>query len=91
MAGGKMKSKGTNYWISPNKDATNESGFTGLPGGLRDFNGAFLFLGSVGVWWSSSENNYDDAWYLNLNFDGGLVDRYYGSKENGLSVRCLRD
>ena len=31
VAGGKMKSAGTQYWIGPNTDATNESGFSGLP------------------------------------------------------------
>jgi uncharacterized protein (TIGR02145 family) len=34
VAGGKMKTTGLQYWISPNTDATNESGFSGLPGGL---------------------------------------------------------
>ncbi|MFN5628176.1 MAG: fibrobacter succinogenes major paralogous domain-containing protein [Bacteroidota bacterium] len=43
-AGGKMKSTGTQYWPSPNTDATNESGFSGLPGGGRSSNGAFAAL-----------------------------------------------
>jgi uncharacterized protein (TIGR02145 family) len=86
-----MKSNGTTYWVSPNEGATNESGFTGLPGGSRYSNGEFHFLGTVGVWWSSSENLYSNAWYLSLHFINGNVNRYNSNKEDGLSVRCLSD
>jgi uncharacterized protein (TIGR02145 family) len=66
-------------------------GFAGLPGGYRYYDGDFYDLGSVGVWWSSSESSSDSAWYLYLNHDYGIVYRDSNSKENGLSVRCLRD
>lgn len=46
IAGGKMKETSTTHWISPDSGATNESGFTGLPGGNRNSDGTFLFLGS---------------------------------------------
>ena len=87
-AGGKMKS--TTGWTA-NTGATNESGFTGLPGGLRSIVGEFNYLGSVGVWWSSSEIDYDDAWSLNLYYLDGSVIRNSIDKAHGLSVRCLRD
>lgn len=58
IAGGKMKETGTAHWQSPNQDATNSSGFTGLPGGYRFSYGSFNFIGNYGFWWSSSENFY---------------------------------
>jgi uncharacterized protein (TIGR02145 family) len=89
--GGKMKSTGTQYWNSPNKGATNESGFSGLPGGFRYDDGGFFYIGSYGYWWGSSEGITGSAWYRNLYFDGSDVYRYYYVKDYGFSVRCLRD
>ena len=66
IAGGKMKESGTSHWISPNTDATNSSGFTGLPGGYRNNNGTFGGIGAYGYWWSSSEIDTYYAWYRKL-------------------------
>ena len=41
VAGGKMKETGTAHWANPNTGATNESGFTGLPGGIRVTTGSY--------------------------------------------------
>lgn len=35
-AGLALKESGTSHWKSPNSDASNTTGFTGLPGGYRD-------------------------------------------------------
>ena len=91
IAGGKMKEVGTTSWNSPNKDATNISLFTGLPGGNRDYYGGYYFIGSMGNWWSSSENYSDNAWYRDLRRLGNDVNRVSSSKKNGFSVRCLMD
>ena len=48
IAGGKMKATGTEYWSAPNTDATNESGFAGLPGGNREGSGDAGCAGSKG-------------------------------------------
>jgi uncharacterized protein (TIGR02145 family) len=61
VAGGKMKSVGTAYWNSPNTGATNESGFTGLPGGYRSNGGQFFDVGGRGYWWSSTQFNQQQA------------------------------
>ena len=91
VAGGKLKSTGTTLWSFPNESATNESGFSGLPGGYRFNSSEFSNLGSVGVWWSSSEKNSSIAWSWYLDNDLGVISVGSSSKENGLSVRCLRD
>lgn len=91
VAGGKMKSTGTHYWYSPNTEASNESGFSGLPGAARNPSGSFGFIGYFGFWWSSTEPNTNSAWYRSVNYDNGSVSRINVVKELGFSVRCLRD
>lgn len=89
IAGGKMKT--TTGWTAPNTDATNESGFSGLPGGYRDNNGTFDFVGDLGRWWSSNEMNIDAASNYGLNYGVGSAGNYGELKTGGLSCRCLRD
>ena len=96
VAGGQMKTTGTlgagtGLWQAPNTDATNSSGFSGLPGGLRFIFGSFTFQGDYGYWWSSSEDSANDAWIRRLYYGGGGADRYGANKHYGFSVRCLRD
>lgn len=91
VAGGKMKSTGTSLWLIPNTAATNESGFTGLPGGGRYDNGAFSSIGNNGIWWSSSENGTTNAWTRILYYDTGSATSNPYNKKGGFSVRCLRD
>lgn len=90
--GGKLKETGTTHWQSPNTGATNESGFTALPGGSRIHNGTFNTSGYSGSWWSSTEFKIDHAWGRYLTNDVSYVSRAWGySGEDGLSVRCVRD
>ena len=89
VAGGKMKA--TTLWNSPNTGATNSSCFTGLPGGLRTNDGAFGTIGSLGSWWSSSQLDATIAWHRDLDYINSFVGRYDSGKQNGFSVRCVRD
>lgn len=90
-AGGKMKSTGIHYWISPNQEASNESGFSGLPGGMRNLSGVFSSIGSFGFWWSSTGFSTDFAWYRLLSTSSGNSFKDYRSKTHGFSVRCIKD
>jgi uncharacterized protein (TIGR02145 family) len=79
-------------WFSTNVGATNSSGFTALPGGLRGSDGDFNGMAYGGVWWSSSVFSGSDAWGRNLGAYGSDVGRFnfYG-RSYGFSVRCCRD
>jgi len=91
VAGGKMKAAGLTYWNSPNADATNSSGFTGLPGGYRFYNGISSLIGYFGAWWSSTENATENSWYRSINYSNNVVDKSINHKTGGFSVRCIRD
>src|SRR5690554_6136155 len=95
-AGGKLKATGTieagtGLWYDPNTGATNETGFTALPGGYRYYLGTFFSIGSLGYWWSAAESGADDAWVRYMLCIDGYVLRTDKVKELGFSVRCLRD
>ena len=91
VAGGKIKAIGTIYWNSPNSDATNEIGFSGLPGGYRYSDGSFYLIRDYVFFWSATEFDSSNAWlrYV-LNNDGGVY-RYNDIKSVGASVRCLKN
>jgi uncharacterized protein (TIGR02145 family) len=85
VAGGKLKETGITHWRSPNSGATNESGFTALPGG----NGASTvsqLIEDSGHWWSSTQPVF--TWHISST-DGFLS--IYPSVNAGVSVRCVKD
>jgi uncharacterized protein (TIGR02145 family) len=90
LAGGKMKTTGVGRWWPENAGATDESGFSGLPGGYySDWD--FLFMGSAGYWWSSTETDLSDASFRGLSYSDGNLHRYRDKKSFALSIRCLKD
>jgi uncharacterized protein (TIGR02145 family) len=92
VAGGKLKESGKTHWASPNTGASNESGFTGLPGGWRGSTSKFQEMFVCGEFWTSTPNPYDtggysyylDYWYKAI----------YGENVNkkvGFSIRCVKE
>lgn len=72
---------------------TNESGFSALAMGCRMFDGSWGTPGqySTSFWWTSSIEDSNNAWYRHLDYKNANVFRYYGSKNYGFSVRCVKD
>jgi len=90
-AGGKMKETGTTHWSSPNTGATNSSGFTALPGGLRGSGGGFVYLADDAYFWSAAESSSASAWSRYLDYNLAQVRRNYNDKTYGFSGRCVKD
>lgn len=89
-AGAKLKETDFVHWFKPNANATNESGFTALPGGYRDNDGKYYVLGFRGYWWSSKKNYVVMAWNTGLIYNNDILERLDFLKKNGLSVRCVK-
>ncbi len=87
----KLKATGV-LWPYPN-GATNETGFTALPGGYRSTNGDFSIIGYTGNWWSATEFGISGAGAYNhfiTDSDKDVI-RTFLNKENGFSIRCVKD
>ena len=91
-AGNKLKETGTAHWLY-NNNATNESGFTALPGGYRFLwqiiSGRGMEYGSVGSdgnWWAS-----DGTVWIYSDFARSYMLDGFENKDYGLSVRCVKD
>ncbi|MDH3267976.1 MAG: hypothetical protein OEM46_03890 [Ignavibacteria bacterium] len=70
---------------------TNTSGFSALLAGYRNDIGFFNDLGVTAVYWSSSEVGSNYANFLSLNLNGNFILLSDFNKDNGFSVRCLKD
>lgn len=96
VAGGKLKTTGTleagtGLWKDPNSGATNEIGFSGLPGGRRYDNGSFELKGIRSAWWSSQEDFPGYAFFWNTGHNTVVLNGASQSFKNGMSVRCIKD
>lgn len=90
----KVKAKAPGCWTEYGTVwDTNESGFTALSKGCRLFNGVFgePGQGRAGFWWSASEGSDRDAYYRHLDYKNANVFRYYGPKNYGFAIRCVKD
>ncbi|MCH8547088.1 MAG: fibrobacter succinogenes major paralogous domain-containing protein, partial [Cryomorphaceae bacterium] len=93
VAGGALKRNNTSMWNAPNRDATNETGFSAVGGGIvyHEIIGNFGSRGVISVMWSSTEHDADRAYYRLLHFNDGHFVSKRGKKTHGMCVRCVRD
>jgi uncharacterized protein (TIGR02145 family) len=93
-AGAKLKETGTDHWTGPNIAATDQVGFTGLPGGdcFLATGGKFGLMGSFGFWWSSTAAfSWETARYMDMTYSEDKFFRGEDMYENAFSVRCIKN
>jgi uncharacterized protein (TIGR02145 family) len=92
--GGKMeagsKLKSDNDWPA-NCNASNSSGFFGLPAGFRTSGGVFMSVNDYALWWTSSNYKDNMAWYVYLYCGLDFAVKNFYNKCDGFSVRCVKD
>jgi uncharacterized protein (TIGR02145 family) len=91
VAGGKMKAAGATHWMSPNTGATNESGFSGLPGGARVNGGVYFNMGTGALFWSSKEVITEGGSFSYMLYNSPATYPSVVSKSYGYSIRCVKD
>jgi uncharacterized protein (TIGR02145 family) len=91
-AGGDLKSTSA-LWNAPNTGATNNSGFSALPGGrvTRTGGGLPSGRGNFGNFWTTGNQSSSGAQFLLLRYDNITAQVNLELKEEGFSVRCLQD
>ncbi len=91
IAGGPLKETGNVNWNTPNTGATNQTGFTALPGGYRSYNGYFYSAANLGTWWTATLGSSSSGRRVRMEYNNDNVTISNGSKYYGMSVRCLRN
>jgi len=92
IAGGKMKEAGLAHWTTPNTGATNESGFTALPAGIRNDLGVFTGINLNTHWWSATQYNIYKPYYRSIGHNNSVAFVGYGSlNQHGFTIRCVKD
>lgn len=78
---------------APAWDGTNDSGFSGLPGGYRGGSGGYQHEGYAGNFWTSTSPWSSQAYVRLLNSSGFGEHVYRGAMgyARGMSVRCIQD
>jgi uncharacterized protein (TIGR02145 family) len=100
---GMLKETGFTHWASSSNKATNVSGFTAIPGGMRTLwadGTAFRNMDLEASWWNSSppakiDNSYS---WVNLGYNNSSIG-IFGSiaiaknktETVGMSIRCLKN
>jgi uncharacterized protein (TIGR02145 family) len=72
-------------------DSPDTYGFRDLPAGRRYTDGSFHSFGSYSCFWTSTENDPEDAWFRDLNSVIVSLRRDYFFRTHAHSVRCLKD
>jgi uncharacterized protein (TIGR02145 family) len=89
--GGKMKSAGTQFWLSPNTGATNQTGFSALPAGNRNSSGSFSGYGNYGYYWSTWSDHPSTRHRWELRNTQTILAPFNVGIKDGYSIRCIKN
>jgi len=91
IVGDKLKETGNAHWSSPLNNATNETGFTALPGGARYINDngglKFDYINLMAIFWSGTLPYTRSVYGYNSEVWRGA----FSTSKSGFSVRCIKD
>ena len=83
---------GWNDHIGKSGNGTDNYGWSGLPGGRRNYSGSFSAIGEIGYWWSSTAAiDLNMAEITSITNSRGGLNCHLDFNRLGASVRCLRD
>lgn len=91
-AGGALKGSGLTYWRSPNKNASNVSGFSAIPNGGRNNMGIFSFSNDAAAgYWLSTQVGPGMGFFIELAYpqDWAVRNAYFA--KYGICIRCVRN
>ena len=91
IAGGKLKATGTDFWLSPNAGATNESLFNVLPAGFFRVDGLFLSIGERAIFMTATAVGPTAVLVRTLRYDNAEILSGYFQPQDAGSVRCVKD
>lgn len=91
IAGGKLKAVSSAFWASPNAGASDSFGFKALGTGYRNSTGQFMFRGTTGLWWSSSQTTFSNYSTVAMYYNYASVAKGSYPKNQGACVRCVKD
>lgn len=74
-----------------NRNGTDAFGFSALPAGRRYYDGRFDGGGADANFWSATENGYNSAHVMRLYYNYEIAYLNTFGKDNGFSVRCVKD
>jgi uncharacterized protein (TIGR02145 family) len=91
-AGGNMKSHFSDFWDNPPNFARPPI-FFALPGGFRNSasNKQFTNIDTTGYWWAYGSKSDSGFYSVVLKAGSNSVHSSYLSKNDGLSIRCIKD
>lgn len=93
VTGGLLKENCASLWTTPNTAATNEAGFSALPGGGRYYStsGAFYGLHTNSTFWTATAFSSTQGSTLSIENNSAYIYTSGQDKANGFSVRCVKE